>query len=142
MSGRTAEEPSHLDGLPWGMRIDDHGPHRVLHVDSAGPRLSTETDAVDLVGEAFGADASVLVVPVARLDPAFFDPSTRRAGEFARKLVNYRVQLVVLGDVRRHEAASAEFRDWVRESNRGRHVWFVPDEGTLAARLAATGPRG
>ena len=142
MSGRTTEEPSDLDGLPWGMRIDDHGTHRVLHVDSVGPRLSTETDAVDLVGEAFGADASVLVVPVARLDPTFFDLSTRRAGEFAQKLVDYRVQLVVLGDVGRHEAASATFRDWVRESNRGRHVWFVPDEGTLAARLAATGPRG
>jgi hypothetical protein len=124
------------------MRIDDHGPHRVLHVDPVGPRLSTEADAVDLVGEAFGADASVLVMPVARLDPAFFDPSTRRADEFVQKLADYRVQLVVLGDVGRHEAASAAFRDRVRESNRGRHVWFVPDEGTLAARLAATGPRG
>ena len=142
MSGRTTEEPSDLDGLPWGMRIDDHGPHRVLHVDPVGPRLSTEADAVDLVGEAYGADASAVVVPVGRLDPAFFDLSTRRAGEFAQKLVNYRLQLVVLGDIGRHETASAAFRDWVGESNRGRHVWFVPDEGTLAARLAATGPRG
>ena len=122
------------------MRIDDLGPHRVLHVDGVGPKLSTERDAVDLVGEAFGADASVLVVPASRLDPSFFDLSTRRAGDFAQKLVDYRVQLVVLGDVSRHEAASAAFADWVRESNRGRHVWFVPDEGTLAARLASLPP--
>lgn len=118
------------------MRIDDFPGGRVLFADDDGPPLSTEGDAVDLLGEAFGAEAEVIVIPVGRFDPAFFDLSTRLAGHFAQKLVNYRVRLVVLGDVSAFEASSSALRDWIRESNTGSQVWFVRDEATLAARLA------
>ena len=43
--------------------------------------------------------------------------------------------LAVVGDIAGKVAASAALADWVRESNRGRSLWFVPDLDALAARL-------
>jgi hypothetical protein len=44
---------------------------------------------------------------------------------------------VIIGDVSAHEAASAAFRDYVWESNRGDSVWFLTDEHALRNRLNA-----
>jgi hypothetical protein len=117
------------------MRIDDHESFRVLHLDQDGPQVSTSDDTSDLIGNAWSQGVSTIAIPVARLDPAFFDLSTRKAGDITQKLVNYRLRLVIVGDVSAFEAASGAFRDYVWESNRGDHVWFVPDEAALTERL-------
>ncbi len=62
------------------------------------------------------------------------------AGSTAQKLVNYRITLVIVGDIVAYLDASNALRDWVRESNRNGDLWFVPDDGTLAARLVARPP--
>lgn len=111
----------------------------VLVLPASGALLSGPQDALDVLGDAWGGDASTIAVPVERLDPAFFDLRSGVAGEIAQKLVNYRIRLVVLGDVSAHEAASRAFRDWVRESNAGDHVWFVPDAAALRERMAHRG---
>lgn len=118
------------------MRIDDRGDLRVQHLDPDGPILSSSEDTSDLIGNAWVENVGLIAIPVARLDPAFFELRSGRAGELAQKLVNYHVRLAVVGDISAFEAASDAFRDWVWESNRGSHVWFVADEAALVARLA------
>ena len=108
-------------------------------VPADGPELVTEQDAVDLIGATFGSGARVLVVPVARFPERFFDMHTKLIGHFFSKVVQYGFRLVLLGDVRGHVAASTAFRDVVRESNRGKDVWFVGDLDELDTRLAARG---
>jgi len=110
------------------------GDQRVLVVPLEGPTLGVD-QATDLVGDAWGFDASVVAVPVGRLDPEFFRLASGVAGELTQKLVNYRLHLVVVGDVAEHLAASGALSDYVRESNRGRHVWFVADDDELKQRL-------
>lgn len=117
------------------MRIDDCGETRILYLDPAGPIVSTPEETLDLIANAWGENAGIIAIPVARLDPAFFDLSSLKAGDITQKLVNYRLKLVVVGDVTAFEAASGAFRDYVWESNRGRHVWFVADEAALHERL-------
>lgn len=125
------------------MKTDERGGMRILYADPDGPAVSTPEDALDLVGEAWGAGAQVIALPVERLDPAFFDLSSRVAGEFTQKLVNYRLRLVVIGDISAYVEASTALRDYVWESNRGEHVWFLPDTAALGARLSgAEGPGG
>ncbi len=80
--------------------------------------------------------ADVIAVPVERLDPAFFRLSTLFAGDLTQKVVNYHLRLAVIGDVTAWERESDAFRDFVWESNRGNHIWFVPDEAALDAKLA------
>ncbi|MFE3824578.1 DUF4180 domain-containing protein [Streptomyces sp. NPDC059092] len=114
--------------------VEHHG-IPVLVCDAAGPPLATAQDALDhLVGAAYH-EAEVVAVPAERFDDRFFDLSTGLAGAILQKLVNYRLHLVVVGDISHHLRASAALPDLVRESNRGRHVWFVADLDELAARL-------
>ncbi|MFD3263241.1 DUF4180 domain-containing protein [Phenylobacterium ferrooxidans] len=108
---------------------------RVWLCDAEGPRLSTGRDATDIIGEAYGAEVDVIALPAARLTDEFFDLSTRLAGEFVQKFVNYGAALAIVGDITVHMAASNPLRDFVYESNRGRHLWFVGDREALAARL-------
>ena len=107
----------------------------VLVCDPTGPPVATEQDALDLIGAAF-LGAQVVAVPANRLDASFFSLGTRFAGEIMQKFVNYRVRLVVVGDISRHLTGSSALRALVHESNRSDHVWFVPDLDALDARLA------
>ncbi|MEQ4300035.1 DUF4180 domain-containing protein [Plantactinospora sp. B6F1] len=106
----------------------------VLVCDPAGPPITTEQDALDLIGAAF-LGATAVAVPASRFDPSFFSLGTRFAGEVMQKFVNYRLRLVVVGDISAHLAASSALRALVQESNRGGHVWFVPDLDALDHRL-------
>jgi hypothetical protein len=107
----------------------------ILRISPDGPAIAATQDALDLIGEAWGANASTIVVPAERFDPAFFDLRSGLLGEVTQKFVNYRLRLVVIGDVSAHVAASDAFRDYVRETNAGGHVWFVADQAELDARL-------
>ena len=112
--------------------------HAVWRCAADGPLLVGERSATDLIGDAMGAGARVVVIPVSRLGPGFLTLSTRIAGEVIQKFVNYGFQVAFLGDVSDAVEASDALRDFIRESNRGRHVWFVADLAALEARLAAT----
>lgn len=107
----------------------------IIRLPLDGLPLAVGQDALDAIGEAWGSDASTIVVPVERFDPGFFDLRTGVLGELTQKFVNYRIRLVVLGDVTAHAEASNAFRDYVRETNAGDQVWFVADEAELATRL-------
>jgi len=113
--------------------------HRALVLSRTGPLLRSEDDARDLIQETFGTGIRLAVVPVERLDPEFFELRTGVAGTFVQKLVQYRLRLVVVGDVSAQTAASDALRDWVREVNRGRDILFVDDLAALEARLNAEG---
>ncbi|MGW4931192.1 DUF4180 domain-containing protein [Agromyces sp. NPDC004153] len=118
------------------MRIDEHHGVRVLLLEAEGEPISTPDDATDLVGSAWSHQAELIAVPVERLDPKFFRLKTGLAGEVTQKLVNYRLRLAVVGDISAHVAKSDALRDYVRESNRADHVWFVESEADLERRLA------
>lgn len=111
------------------------GGQRVLTVAPDTPVLGSEQDAVDLLGEAFGHEANVVVVPADRVAADFYQLRTRVAGDVVRKFQMYRVRLVVLGDVTEHLTASDAFRSFVHEINKGGDIWFVQDEAELAAKL-------
>ncbi|WP_188509232.1 DUF4180 domain-containing protein [Conyzicola nivalis] len=118
------------------MRIEGVGGTRILFLETDGPALSTAEETSDLIGNAWFEHVGVVAIPVERIDPAFFDLSSQFAGQFAQKAVNYRVTVAVIGDIGAFESRSAAFRDFVWESNRGEHIWFVPDEATLTGKLA------
>jgi hypothetical protein len=118
-----------------GMRTDERAT-RTFHVPEHGPKITTSDDTSDLIGSAWAEGANVIAIPVSRLDPAFFDLRSGVAGEMTQKFVNYRLRIAVVGDISAHVARSDALRDFVWESNRGTHVWFVPDEGSLQDKLA------
>ncbi|TBN57999.1 DUF4180 domain-containing protein [Glaciihabitans arcticus] len=114
------------------MRISETGGTRIVFVDDVGPLIST---ANDVIGDAWGHEATLIAIPAERLDPAFFNLSSLVAGEFLQKIVNYRLQVAILGDIDAHLERSGVLRDFVWESNRGTQVWFLADEAALTKRL-------
>jgi Domain of unknown function (DUF4180) len=133
--GRDMEQEStHTDVATGSDDVVPIGGVPVLRCVADGPVLDGEQAALDLIGATMGR-TDVLAVPVARVPPAFFDLSSGVAGAIVQKFANYRVRLVVVGDVTDRVAASTALRDFVRECNRGRQTWFVADEAELAARL-------
>ncbi|MGC1213648.1 MAG: DUF4180 domain-containing protein [Micromonospora sp.] len=120
------------------MTIDTRHGTPVLVCSAEGVSLADGTVALDLIGAALGAGADLVVLPVERLTDPFFTLSTGLAGEIAQKFVNYRVRLAVIGDISRHLAASAALRDFVRECNRGRQLWFLANQDELDERLRKT----
>ncbi|MFV0129310.1 DUF4180 domain-containing protein [Streptomyces sp. HMX112] len=109
----------------------------VLMCPADGEPIAGEREALDLIGDAGYQGAQWVVVPVERFDASFFELRTRVAGGIVQKFANYRLGLVVLGDVSRHTAASPALRDFVRECDRGRQTWFVADTEELAERLGS-----
>jgi hypothetical protein len=114
---------------------------RVYVCPADGPSLAEDRNLSDLVGELYSAGAGVVAIPLERLGPDFLRLASGVAGQVLQKLVNYRFQVAILGDLSAAEAASAPLRDFVRESNRGTTVWFVPDLEALEARLALHQPK-
>ena len=128
---------THPAGQLTGFALEAIGGTRALVCTADGQPIASERDGADLIGEALGADAELIIIPVERLAPDFFRLASGLAGAITQKCVNYRRRLAIVGDVSAHEAASTPFRDYVREANRGRQLWFVPDRKALEARLAA-----
>ena len=107
----------------------------VLTFRADGPTVATDSDAVDLIAQTYGYQPDLVVVPAERFGDDFFTLSTRVAGEIVQKFVNYGLRLAIIGDISRHLTASSALRDYVRETNRGRQVWFVADLDELDAQL-------
>lgn len=114
---------------------DLHG-QRVAEASPRGAPLESERDATDLIAEAMSSDAAIVIVPVERLSTEFFRLNSLKAGHFIQKFANYRMRLVIAGDISALVEASQPLADFVRESNRGHVVWFVGDISEMSSRLA------
>ncbi|OEV09472.1 DUF4180 domain-containing protein [Streptomyces nanshensis] len=106
-----------------------------------GATVGGEGDALDLIGDASYQGARWAVVPAERFAEGFFTLRTRLAGEIIQKFAQYRMGLVVLGDISRHTQGSSALRDFVQECNRGRQTWFLADVEELRERLGSAGGR-
>ncbi|MGZ6049553.1 MAG: DUF4180 domain-containing protein [Phenylobacterium sp.] len=111
---------------------------KVFVCPDQGSCLADYANLTGLIGDLYSAGGvKVVAIPLSRLGPDFLRLSSGVAGETLQKLVNYRFQVAVLGDVSDAAAESKPLADFVRESNRGTSVWFVDDLAALEAKLAA-----
>jgi hypothetical protein len=121
-------------------RIEEASGQHLLVLDREGPALSRVQDVIDLIAEALPRRVSMIVLPVARVDPTFFQLRSGLAGEFAQKIVNYRLRLAVIGDISHFTAESKALADFVREANRGDNLFFLADLDALAEKLGTVSP--
>ncbi|MCR5877141.1 DUF4180 domain-containing protein [Phenylobacterium sp. J367] len=125
MAARPTSETLTLGGTP------------VLALAAAGPPIAGERDATDVIGDAFSVGAKLVAIPLARLTPEFLDLKTRVAGLILQKFVNYGLRVAIVGSIAAELIGSSALTDFVRESNRGKTVWFVADLADLEARLVS-----
>lgn len=116
-------------------RCNEVGGVRVFECAEDGTQLSTERDATDVLGAAWGERAAFVAIPTARLHPDFFRLETRMAGAFLQKFVTYQMRVAIVGDMTEHLQRSNALRDFVRESNKGDHIWFFESMDELGRRF-------
>ena len=97
--------------------------------------VSTAQEAMDLIATArYETGCEALILPKAALAEDFFKLSTGLAGEVLQKFVNYGMRVAIVGDFSRY--TSKPLRDFIRESNRGKTVFFVPTEQEALEKLS------
>lgn len=101
------------------------------HVPVSGRLLVQENDALDIIGEALGQQADLVVLPVERLSPDFFRLRTGLAGAVLQKFTNYQLRVAIVGDISDLTANSVPLRDFVHESNRRGQVRFLASMAEL-----------
>jgi hypothetical protein len=107
----------------------------VFFCRAEGDSLRGTQTAIDLIGQARSGGAEMVIVPVERLEPEFFQLRTGVAGEFLQKFVTYQIPIVILGDISVFEARSSALRDFIRESNAQNAIWFLRSIEDLKARI-------
>jgi len=92
-------------------------------------------DALDLIGTAFFNGAANVIIPQHLLTEHFFVLKTKVAGDILQKFVNYEMRLAIVGDFSGIQSDSLAC--FIRESNKGRHVFFKSTQEEAIDALAA-----
>ena len=114
------------------MNIRRAGDTVIIHSDI--PLITDGQSALDLIASIYyehGGAAAVMNKEAVAED--FFRLSTGLAGEAAQKIVNYHFRLALTGDFSMYE--SRPLQDFMRESNKGRHLYFCRDEQEALRKL-------
>lgn len=98
--------------------------------------VSRGGDAMELIASARYAmpDCQALIIPKEALSEDFFRLSTGLAGEALQKFVNYQMKVAILGDFSGY--TSKPLQDFIRESNRGKTVFFLSTEAEALQKLS------
>ena len=115
-----------------------HG-ERIFECAAEGVQLRGDRDAVEIIGAALGHGARLIAIPTERLGIDFFRLKTGVAGAMLQKFVTYGIRVAIVGDISEHMKESSALRDFVYESNRGSHGWFVANVEELEQRLRGGG---
>lgn len=99
--------------------------HKIAVIDSPDLAIKNEQDALDIMAEAGYLGAEAIILPAENLTREFFDLKTGVAGGILQKFSNYHMKLAVLGYFEQYQSRS--LAAFIRESNRGNLVFFVPD---------------
>ncbi len=111
-----------------GVAIIKHGTSEEL--------LITDTQsALDLMATVkYETGCDKIAISKSAVAEDFFVLSTGIAGEILQKFVNYRVKLAIIGDFSRY--TSKPLRDFIYESNKGSHIFFVASMEEAVTKLS------
>lgn len=114
--------------------IDKQGPSTVAVIESGEIVLATVQDGLDLLATVrHTAGSSKVLIPKEAVAEDFFELRTGLAGEILQKFTNYGLRVAIVGDFSGYD--SRALRDFIRESNRGDRVFFLPDEAQALEAL-------
>lgn len=98
---------------------------QVAYIQADGILLKDMNSALDMISGVWGdaPQAQAIILDKSAICEEFFDLSTRLAGEVLQKLCNYHLKFAIVGDFSGYTSKS--LADFIRESNRGRDIFFV-----------------
>lgn len=110
------------------------GPAAVAVVTGTDVAVTDSTSALDLaMSVKYETGATRIAIDKRLICEDFFILSTGLAGEVLQKFINYHLKVAFFGDFTRY--TSRPLRDFIRESNRGRDVFFVETREKAVKKL-------
>lgn len=118
------------------MNIQRHVVNGVNIAEISFPELliTSIDDGVDLVGNLYFQGIEKVILHQKNITPSFFDLKNGMAGEILQKFSTYRIQLVIVGDFSIYPSNS--LKDFIYESNQGRHIHFLGSVAEAVLKLA------
>ena len=96
----------------------------IAQVESSETLITDVQSALDLMATVrYETSADCMILPKAAMTEQFFVLSSRLAGDVLQKFVNYQFKVAIVGDFSGY--TSKPLRDFIYESNQGKHVFFV-----------------
>ena len=96
----------------------------IAQVESSEMLITDVQSALDLMATVrYETDADCMILPKTAMSEQFFVLSSRLAGDILQKFVNYQFKLAIVGDFSGY--TSTPLRDFIYESNQGKHVFFA-----------------
>ena len=107
-----------------------------IAVVTGGEKVLTDVQsALDLLATVhYETGADRITIDKDAVADDFFVLSTGLAGDVLQKFVTYQTKLAIYGDYTGY--TSKPLRDFIYESNKGSHVFFVPTKEEALERLA------
>jgi len=102
---------------------NDNSANRVAEVPAGFVKIGTPDDILDIIGEVGLKDCSRVIIHSESFSREFFNLASGVAGEILQKFSNYRMRLAIVGDF--SNLKSNSWKDFIRESNRGRSITFA-----------------
>jgi hypothetical protein len=85
--------------------------------------INNAEDGLDLLGNLYYQGFDKIIIHQQNITPDFFILKNGLAGEILQKFSNFRVRLAIVGDF--SIFTSKSIKDFIFESNKGRHISFV-----------------
>ena len=107
---------------------------RLVIITSDEVIITNSQSALELVANmVYEHDCYGIAVNKAAVTEDFFVLSSGVAGEVVQKFVNYKMRFAIIGDFSGY--TSKPLQDFIYESNKGKHLFFVADEDEAIAKL-------
>ena len=95
----------------------------IAEISSSELTIKNVEDGLDMMGNMYYNGYDRIIIHEKNIIPTFFDLKNGMAGEILQKFSTYRVRLAIVGDFDKYPGQA--LRDFIYESNKGRHVNFV-----------------
>ena len=115
------------------LKILEEKNQKIAEIKSDKIVIKTPQDALDVMADASYYEARSLILREKNLSPEFFDLRTRVAGEILLKFSNYMVKMAIIGKFEKYKSES--LKAFIRESNKGKQIFFAPDRETAIAKI-------
>lgn len=94
--------------------------------------VQSELDFISTVG--FETGCYRIILDKSSICEDFFYLKTKLAGDILQKFVNYHVKIAIVGDFSSYKSKS--LKDFIYESNKGKDIFFLPDEKQAIEKLS------
>lgn len=108
---------------------------KIAIVSSDDVMITDVQSALDMMATvSYEAGCDRIIINKSAICEEFFDLKTRLAGDILQKFINYQTKFAIVGDFSTYSSQS--LKDFIYESNNGRHISFLPNEEVAIEKLS------